>query len=139
MIAIVLGEGNATTRNSETMELLDYGYQNLKVNKLKSANDVLKKIKLDKADSEIVEIILKNDLYVTENIGDNNREYDFSINIDELKLPVKKGDRVGEIVVYYKNKKVKTGELTVSKDIKSLSFIQLYLNELFDLISGEFL
>ena len=134
-----MGEGNATTRNSETMELLDYGYQNLKVNKLKSANDVLKKIKLDKADSEIVEIILKNDLYVTENIGDNNREYDFSINIDELKLPVKKGDRVGEIVVYYKNKKVKTGELTVSKDIKSLSFIQLYLNELFDLISGEFL
>ena len=62
LIAIVLGEGNATTRNSETMELLDYGYQNLKVNKLKSANDVLKKIKLDKADSEIVEIILKNGL-----------------------------------------------------------------------------
>ena len=53
LIAIVLGEGNATTRNNETMELLDYGYKNLKTVKLKSSGDIVKKVKLDKADNEI--------------------------------------------------------------------------------------
>lgn len=137
LIAIVLGEENATTRNNETMQLLDYGFSNLKVKILKRKGDVVKKIKLDKADSEIVDIILKDDLLVTENI-DDDKEYDYSIKIDNIKLPVNVGDVVGEIIVYSGNRKIKSSPLTVGKDVESLGFFSLIINEFIDAFSGEF-
>ena len=137
LIAIVLGEGNATTRNNETMELLDYGYKNLKTVKLKSSGDIVKKVKLDKADNEIVDIVLKDDLFVTENISDN-KNYKYKVSISDLKLPIKVGDVVGKINVYSGNRKIKEVSLTVNKDIKSLSFIELILKEIIDLAVGYF-
>lgn len=137
LIAIVLGEGNATTRNNETMELLDYGYKNLKTVKLKSSGDIVKKVKLDKADNEIVDIVLKDDLFVTENISDN-KNYKYKVSISDLKLPIKVGDVVGKINVYGGNRKIKEVSLTVNKDIKSLSFIELILKEIIDLAVGYF-
>lgn len=138
LIAIVLGENSASVRNTETMELLDYGFSNLKVKKLKSKGEIVKKVKLDKADSEIVEVVLKDDLLVTESVGENDKDYEFEIEVKNIKLPVKEGDVVGKIVVYYKNRKVKEGELTVGKDIKSLGYFQLLYNEFVDLILGDF-
>ncbi|MBO5121131.1 MAG: D-alanyl-D-alanine carboxypeptidase [Bacilli bacterium] len=137
LVAIVLGESNASVRNNETMELLDYGFQNLKSNKLRSKGEVVKKIKLDKADHEIVDIVLKDDLIVVENV-DDDKKYDYEVDIDNFKLPVKVGDVVGKINVYYKNKIVKTNELTVNNDINSLSFLKLFSNEFLDLLTGKF-
>ena len=137
LIAIVLGEGNATTRNNEPMELLDYAYKNLKTVKLKSSGDIVKKVKLDKADNEIVDIVLKDDLFVTENISDN-KNYKYKVSISDLKLPIKVGDVVGKINVYSGNRKIKEVSLTVNKDIKSLSFIELILKEIIDLAVGYF-
>ena len=136
LIAIVLGEKNATVRNNETMNLLDYGYANIRVNKLKSMGEVVKKVKLDKADNEIVEIVLKNDLFVAEVVGDEEKKYSFVVNIDNFNLPIVVGDNVGTIDVYFDNKKIKSGYLTVNKDIKSLSFSRLFYKEMIDLVSG---
>ncbi len=138
LIGIVLGEGNATVRNNETMELLDYGYQNLKVNTLKKQGEVVKKVKLDKADSEIVEVVLKEDLNVVEMVSDSDKDYELEVKVNNIKLPVKVGDVVGKIVIYANNRKVKETDLTVNKDINSLSFWTLLTNEFVDLISGEF-
>ena len=138
LIAIVLGESNATIRNNETMELLDYGFSNLRANILKNAGEVVKKVKLDKADSEIVDIVLKDDLVVTELVGDSDREYEFDIRFDNIKLPIKVGNIVGKVVVYCDNKKIKEGFLTVNKDVNSLGFLKLFYNELIDLVLGDF-
>ena len=120
------------------MKLLDYGYQNLRANILKKKGTVVKKIKLDKADSEIVGIVLPDDLSVLENVEEKGIKYEFEVVLDKIKLPIKVGDDVGKIIVYANNKKVKESYLTVNKDVKSLSFFELLKNELFDLISGEF-
>ena len=137
LLGIVLGESNATIRNNETMKLLDYGFQNLKINKLKRKGEVVKKIKLDKADKEIVNIVLKDDLSVVENI-DDNKNYDYEIEVNDFKLPVVVNDVVGKIKVYYKNKVVKESDLTVNSNINSLSYLSLFKNELIDLIVGKF-
>ena len=138
LIAIVLGESNATIRNNETMELLDYGFSNLRANILKNAGEVVKKVKLDKADSEIVDIVLKDDLVVTELVGDYDRKYEFDVFLDNIKLPIMVGDIVGKIVVYCDNKKIKDEFLTVNKDVDSLGFLKLFYNELIDLVLGDF-
>lgn len=138
LIAIVLGESNATIRNNETMELLDYGFSNLRANMLKNAGEVVKKVKLDKADREIVDIVLKDDLVVTELVGDYDRKYEFDVFLDNIKLPIRVGDIVGKIVVYCDNKKIKDEFLTVNKDVDSLGFLKLFYNELIDLVLGDF-
>lgn len=120
------------------MELLDYGYKNLEVNTLKNRGDVVKKVKLDKADSEIVDVVLKNNLNIIENVGDSDKDYEFEVKVNNIKLPVKVGDIVGKIIVYSNNRKVKEADLTVNKNISSLGFFRLLYNEFIDLVSGEF-
>lgn len=137
LIAIVLGEPSAAIRNSETMELLNYGYQNLKANKLKSKGDIVKKIKFDKANREIVDIVLKDDLYVTEDINFNEQKYKYSVSVNKIKLPINIGDSVGNLDVYLDNKIIKSVELTVGENLDSLSFWELLKGEFFDLIIGK--
>ena len=61
LIAIVLGEKESKVRNKETMELLDYGFKNIKVKTLKKKGAVIKKEYLKKANTLYVEAKLKND------------------------------------------------------------------------------
>lgn len=138
LLAIVLGEEDATTRNTETMKLLDYGFSKVKTKKIKNQGDIIKKLKLDKATSEIVNVVLKEDLLVTEFVGEANKKYTYNTKINNFKLPVKKNDVVGKLQVLYKNKVVKEVDLTVDKDIEPLGYFELLFNELEDLILGEF-
>lgn len=138
LIAIVLGEDNGTTRNNETMELLDYGFNNVKFNILKNRGEVVKKIKLDKSDREIIEVILKDNLGVVEEINSKDK-YHFSIKLDKLDLPIKKGEVIGEMFVYNKNDEVVSKvKLTVLENIYELSFFELYKNGLYNLVNGNY-
>lgn len=138
LIAIVLGENDSKVRNSETMSLLNYGFNNLKVDVLKNSGEVVKKIKLDKADREIVPIVLKDNLYVIEEQSSNKNKYDYKVVIDEFELPIKKGDSVGKIKAYSNNKVIAEANLTVLYDIKRISFLSLYKKTLLDLITGVY-
>ena len=136
LIAIVLGEDDSKVRNSETMALLDYGFNSVKVNVLKKKGEVIKKIKIDKANKEIVSAILKDNLGVVENIGDN-KKYSYNVSIDKIKLPINKGSKIGKIEVLENKKIVSTGDLVISDTIAPLSYLDLFKKGAIDLISGN--
>lgn len=136
MIAIVLGENDSSTRNSETMELLDYGFNNLKGKVLKNKGEVVDKISFDKASNNSAEVILSKDLTVIEEVG-STYDYSYSIKIDDLKLPIKKNTTIGKIIVTDKGKIVTTVDLWSNKSINKLSFFKLVNNNLKSLISGN--
>lgn len=138
LIAIVLGVGDATTRNNETMELLDYGFSNVKMNKLKSKGDIVKQVEVNKATIEVIDLVLKNDLNVIEETGSGSRKYQFKYEINDIVLPLKKGDVVGKVRVYYKGDLVTTGELCVNEDVEALSFFELFYKEFINLVCGEY-
>lgn len=138
LIGIVLGVEDSKVRNSETMELLDYGFNNIKVNTLKKKTSVVKKIKVDKATKEIIEISLKDDLNVIEELSDKNNKYDYKIKLNNFSLPIKNGDVVGKITAYNKNKKVASTDLTVIGTIKKMSYLNLYKKTLFDILTGVY-
>ena len=135
LIAIVLGEKDSKVRNSETMNLLDYGFNTLKVNTLKSRGEVVKKVKLDKATKEIVQISLKNNLVViSESI--EKKKYNYKISVDKLKLPLKKGKTIGKIDALYKGKVISSSDLTVVEDINKIDFMSLYKKSINDILTG---
>lgn len=138
LIAIVLGEDNSKVRNQETMALLDYGFNTVKVNVLKEKNTVVKKIRIDKATKEIVQISLKDNLNVYDDSSFSKKKYTYDIKIDNFELPIKRGQKVGVIDAYYKGKKVASSELTVIEDINKLGFITLLKNSLIDILSGVY-
>lgn len=135
IIGIVLGENDSKVRNQETMDLLDYGFNNIKVNVLKNSGDVVKKMKIDKADKEIINIVLKSNLSTIEELNDKNK-YNYKININTIKIPISKGDSIGKIDAYLNNKLITSSDLTTDSNINKISFFKLYKKTIIDMISG---
>ena len=62
LIAIVLGEEESKVRNSETMALLDYGFNTKKVDIIKKKDSVITKVKVSKGTKEILNLTTSKDL-----------------------------------------------------------------------------
>ena len=136
LIAIVLGEENGKVRNSETMALLDYGFNTKKVTILKKKNQVIKKIKFDKGNKESIKIKPKYDVGILEDKQASGNKYNYNIKINNLKLPMKKGDTVGRITVTKNNKKITSVDLVSDTNVKKLNFLELYIETIKNAILG---
>lgn len=137
-IAIVLGEEDSKTRNQEVMELLDYGFNNYRMNLLKSKDEVVKTMPLDKATKSKVSFVPVSDIGILSKVSEQKKKYTYDVKLDKISLPVKPGDVVGKVVVKNKNKKVTSVDLTVSEKVDVLSFWQLLGRGFKDLMSGNF-
>ncbi len=138
LIGIVLGENDSKTRNSEAMSLLDYGFNQVKMRILKNRGEVIRKIKVDKANQEIIKVVLKDSLGVVETVGEKSSKYQYHVQLDEVQLPLKKGQKMGKISVCEKGKVLSTGDLVVQENILPLSYFHLVTRGIYDVISGEF-
>lgn len=137
LIGVVLGEDDSKVRNKETIELLDYGFNNIKAKVLKNKDEVIKRISVDKANKKYIDLVLKDDLVVVEDIGDNNK-YDFELKINNINVPIKKGDVLGSIVVKDKDKIITSGELVSNESIGKLSLFDLFKNSVLNIIIGKY-
>lgn len=136
LIGIVLGEDNSKTRNSEAMGLLDYGFNTIKMNVLKKSGTKIKDIELDKATKDKISVVLKDDLGVIEDKTSSNSKYKYSVKINSIKLPIKKGQVVGKVNVLENNKIVSTGNLISSENVSSMNYLELMLKGFKDIVSG---
>lgn len=137
LIAIVLGESSAQQRNSETTTLLDYGFNNKKVQSIKKDSDVVDQITLDKATVESVNVYPKYDINVLQDKGISNKKYQTKVKLNHIQLPIQKGSVVGSITVSDNGNSIYTGELIVKEDIKPLSFIELLMRNLKNAVIGR--
>ena len=138
LIAIVLGEDNSQTRNSETMSLLDYGFNNYKIEILKTTDDIVKEISLDKATSSKISLVPLNDIAILSKKSADTKKYTYDIKITNNNLPLKIGDEVGKIIVKDSdNKKVKEEILTVTENVDKLNFLELFGKTLTDMMVGN--
>ena len=135
LVAIVLGEEDSKVRNKETMELLDYGFSNVKMKELKKKGEFIKKMSFPKADINTVNIVLKEPLMVIEEVGDTF-EYQYKIELNSIKLPVKKDETVGKIIVLNHNQELSSGDLVFDKEVKPLSLLRLFIHEILNTLYG---
>ena len=138
LIAIVLGEENSQTRNSEAMSLLDYGFNNYKIEILKTTDDIVKEIRLDKATSSKISLVPFNDIAILSKKSADTKKYTYDIKITNNNLPLKIGDEVGKIIVKDSdNNKVKEEVLTVTENVDKLNFLELLGKTLTDMMVGN--
>lgn len=138
-IAIVLGEEDSKIRNQEVMELLDYGFNNYRMDLLKSKDEVVKTMPLDKASKSKVSFVPVSDIGILSKVSDQKKKYTYDVKLDKFSLPVVPGDVVGKVIVKSQNNKVTSVDLTVSEKVEVLSFWQLLGRGFKDLMSGNFI
>lgn len=124
-VSVVLGAQTSDERFALTQELLDYGFANYKLDNIKIDNSKLKTVKVKNGVDKSVtpKCKLNKKLLLPKNSDKITYEYSF---LDEVKAPVKKGDKLGVITVYSGNKKISSIELKSDKNIKSVTFLYIF-------------
>ena len=136
LIAIVLGEENSKVRNSEAMALLDYGFNTKKISIVKKKGEVVDEISFDKGDKEKISLVPKTDVGVLEDKNSNNHKYSYKINTNEISVPIRKGDVLGNIVVKEKGKEKAKVDLISKTNIRKLNYFELYLEIIKNTVLG---
>ena len=137
LIAIVLGEAVSKVRNQETTSLLDYGFNLYKVQVIKKQGDVIKTVDLNKATKSKVDVVLDRDITVLSKKSDTEKSYTEKVNINEVKLPLKENQVVGNIEIYDQGKQIGSYPLIVKEDVKKKNIFKLFLDNLKDIVVGN--
>lgn len=137
LIAIVLGEAVSKVRNQETTSLLDYGFNLYKVQVIKKQGDVIKTVDLNKATKNKVDVVLDRDITVLSKKSDTEKSYTEKVNINEVKLPLKENQVIGNIEIYDGTNKIGSYPLVVDEAVKKKNIWKLFLDNLKDIVVGN--
>ncbi len=138
LIAIVLGEKEGKVRNAETAELLDYGFNLYEITTIKKKGDILGTINIDKANQKDITIVAFDDVTILKKQSDKDKEYKSDVVLNNLKLPIYKGDSIGKLIVRDDmGNKIDEVAITVGVDIKKDNFLNIFLKVIKSMIQGE--
>lgn len=137
VIATVMGEPSSQIRNSEVSSMLDYAFAQVGLKRMLSKDSVVETINLPKAKIDEIKIVPSKDVNVLYKKIDGEITPTYEIKINDLKLPIKKGDVVGKLYVKNDNKIINTIDLTVKEDVEKCNLFELYFKNLKNIMSGN--
>lgn len=135
LISVVMGEESSEVRNKETVELLNYGFSNYKTKNILKKTSKFDKIKIYNGKKDTINISLKDD--VSDLIGkDDNNNYKYEIKIDKIEAPIKKGQKVGILILKSNEKKISEFDIVSLESVKKANYIDYYKKNLKNFITG---
>ena len=118
LISVVMGEDSTENRSSDTVKMLNYGFNTFKVNIIKTNDEILGKVRVEGGKENYADIVLLNDATELLKNTDDISKYEFILKVDTIKAPVKKGDIVGSAeIIDNEGNIVDEVDVTVNKDI----------------------
>ena len=131
LISVVMGEESIEKRSSDTVKLLNYGFNTFKVNLIKNKSEILGKVNVQKGKKENVDVVLVNDLIELLNASDKPSNYKFKILVDKITAPVKKGDVIGKVKVLNDNGiLISQVDITVNENVLKANLWDLFKRNL---------
>lgn len=137
LLAVVLGEKEGKVRNNETTALLDYGFNLYEVTTIKNKGEVVGETYFDKADNDKINIVVKDDVTILKKTSELEKEYNSEVKLDNFKLPLKKGEKIGKLLIKDDNNIVKEVDIVSDRDINKTSFLKLFWNILKGVMTGD--
>ncbi len=137
LIAVASGFSTKQTRSSESLKLLNWGFRNTNTFEISKANETIFELETWLGKKNKTKSTTKEDYYLTINKKDI-RNLKVSIDYDgPLVAPIKTGDKVANLVVYNKDKKLKTLPLYAAEDTKKVNFFKSLITSINYLIWGD--
>lgn len=131
LISVVMGEDTSENRSSDTVKMLNYGFNTFKINIIKTKGESLGKVRVEKGKQDKANIVLLNDATEILKNTDPVTEYSFNLNVNKIKAPVKVGDIVGTAeIIDSEGNIVDEVDVTVEKDIKKANILDYMLRNL---------
>lgn len=137
LISVVMGEPDTKTRSSETTSLLDYGFAKYKAENLVTKTTVIDKLKIEKASNKSVDIVPINDYSIITEKTNKIGKITYELKLNNIKLPIKKGDKVGTLIIKEDNKKVTEVDVTIKENLKRANILELYGTYLKSILNGN--
>lgn len=135
LISVVMGVDSIDNRTTDTLKLLNYGFNSYKIDVIYKKNKKLGKIKVEKGKLKYVNLLLKEDATELLNINDPKKSYMLNIDTKKIYAPVKRGDKVGEVeIVDNEGHTVDIVDITVDTSVGKANLLDYFkrnLNELF--------
>lgn len=125
LVSVVLGADTSEDRFNLSVNLLDYGFANYQINKIKIDEKKIKAVKIKKGVVKSVKPAFPDGDSVLVKKGTDNFTYDYRVK-EKVEAPVKAGDILGEIVVKCGEKELASVPLTAEKDIKKTTFSYIF-------------
>ena len=137
LLAIVLGEKEGKVRNKETASLLDYGFNTYEVTTIKNKGEIVGNVSLDKAIPEKIDVILEDDVVILNKKGENKKEYTSEVKLNDIKLPIKKGEVIGKLLVKDDVNTIKQVNLVSGSNMEKKGFFKTWFSLLKSFLTGD--
>ncbi|MGF7050351.1 D-alanyl-D-alanine carboxypeptidase (penicillin-binding protein 5/6) [Paenibacillus sp. DS2015] len=126
-IAVVLGEPNTKTRNSEVSQMFDYMFSQYSKQPIYKKGDVMGTVKINKGKLTELPLVAGQDYSVLMKKSGNKTNIRHELQLEpELKAPIQDGQVLGNIVVYQGEQMVKKFELKSPTRIEKAGWWTLF-------------
>lgn len=127
LVAVIMGGETSPARFEGAKKLLDYGFANYSLEKIKPELKTGAEIRVKGGEQTRVPVSARGDLGL---LIKKSERADITQNInllESVRAPVKKGDKVGEIEVFSGDTLVGAINITAQSDVKKMSFIRAFI------------
>ena len=122
IIAVVIGEESSANRFEDIKGMFDYAFSNYTTVPIIEANVPLEEsLNINGGKKKSVSVCAERSAYAFSKKGEKGN-YTTQISFGKLSAPIKKGERVGELIVFKDGMEIERIPLIASEDIKKASF-----------------
>ena len=138
IISVVMGVDSPDNRTSDTVKLLNYGFNSYKLSIIYEKEKVIEEVRVEKGKKESVKLILMDNATELLNVNDKNKKYTINVKVDKIVAPVKKGDQVGTAeILDSEGNLITTVGITVDENINKANLWDYFKRNLNVLFSGK--
>lgn len=127
LVSVVLGADTSDARFQKSVQLLDYGFANYKVQKFEIDESQLTAVKVKNGVVKEIMPTFGNSGEILLPKASGAFEYEYKISA-EVKAPVKSGDELGTIIVKSDGKEISAIKLTADKNIDKITFKYIFIH-----------
>ncbi|WP_459541301.1 D-alanyl-D-alanine carboxypeptidase family protein [Parvimonas micra] len=121
VISVLMGAKTKADRAQYMKDMLNYTKQNIETRKIVDSEKFVKKVETKSASQGFIELVPKENLERASMKGIN---YETEVTVDDVKLPLKKGDKVGEIKIKNSKEVIATVDLVAKEDYSKVGFVR---------------
>ena len=123
LISVVMGSPKVEIRNKEARKLIDYGFANFNSYPIAKKDDKMQQVRVSKGSSLKVNAVTDSDIFVLLNKGEEKNIKKTAELPEVVNAPLKKGDKIGELVISINDKEVGRYNLVSDADVSKSSFL----------------
>ena len=130
LIAVVLGAESSKSRTEEISKLLNYGFANYGTVTLAEKGEKIKEVQIDKGNPYLFYAVTGEKAVAFVRKGEESQVTRKVVMEKNIKLPLKKGEKVGVMEIYSGKDKIGTCDLVSNRAIEKADFLTFYIRKI---------